>query len=120
MHELSVCISLLEQIEKIAMEHQANTVTSITVSIGPLSGVEPELLSNAWPLASAGSIAHSATLLLETSKILVQCSVCGEKSEARPNRLVCSACGDYRTRLVSGDELILERLELGYPEAASA
>ena len=26
--------------------------------------------------------------------------------------LLCSACGDYRTRVISGDELILKTLEL--------
>ena len=31
---------------------------------------------------------------------------------ATANRLVCGSCGDYRTQLVSGDELLLASLEL--------
>ncbi len=120
MHELSVCIALIEQVEAIAREHGASTVSSLTVEIGPLSGVEPELLRNAWPLAAAGSVAEYAELLLETPAIVVKCSECGRESEARANRLLCGACGDYRTNVVSGDEMILKRLELAYPEAASA
>jgi Zn finger protein HypA/HybF involved in hydrogenase expression len=31
----------------------------------------------------------------------------------QPNRLLCASCGDFRTRIISGDELILQRVELG-------
>jgi Zn finger protein HypA/HybF involved in hydrogenase expression len=26
--------------------------------------------------------------------------------------LLCSACGDFRTQIVSGDEMILQRMEM--------
>ena len=35
------------------------------------------------------------------------------------NRLICGACGDWHTQLLSGDELILESVELQMPEAAA-
>ena len=44
--------------------------------------------------------------------IVVECSQCGAESPASPNRLLCGECGDYRTRLVSGDEMVLQSLEL--------
>lgn len=28
------------------------------------------------------------------------------------NRLLCGACGDWHTRIISGDELLLESVEL--------
>jgi hydrogenase nickel incorporation protein HypA/HybF len=28
------------------------------------------------------------------------------------NRLTCAACGDWHTRVISGDELLLESVEL--------
>jgi hydrogenase nickel incorporation protein HypA/HybF len=42
----------------------------------------------------------------------VKCSQCGAESAAKPNRLLCGECGDYRTNLVSGDEMVLKSLEL--------
>ena len=50
----------------------------------------------------------------------VSCRRCGRSSEAAPNRLLCGHCGDYRTRLVSGDELQLASAELEIPDAAKA
>lgn len=112
MHELSVCQGMLRQVMDIARQKQARAVTRIRVSIGPLSGVEPQLLAQAFPIASAGTPAAGATLELESLPVRVRCDQCGAESEARPNRLLCGACGDYHTRLLSGDELLLLSVEL--------
>jgi hydrogenase nickel incorporation protein HypA/HybF len=112
MHELSVCNALLEQVERVARQHGASRVSSIVLRIGPLSGVEPDLLRRAYPLASAGTVAEDANLVIEHSDVVVLCGECGAESIVRPNRLLCEHCGDYRTRMISGDELILQRVEL--------
>ena len=112
MHELAICQSLMDQIESIAAERNAQCVTSIVVGMGPLSGVEAQLLKNAYPVASAGTIAEDAELIIEYLPIRVKCNQCGSESDALPNKLVCKQCGDWRTTLVSGDELLLMSVEL--------
>ena len=121
MHEFSVCIALMEQVQRIAQEHQAGRVERIVLQVGPLSGVEAPLLKHAWPLAAAGTLAEAAELLIEIAPVKVKCTQCGTESEAMPNRLLCAACGDYRTQLVSGDEMLLANLELSQlqPQAVS-
>lgn len=120
MHELSVCQGLLSQVEAIAREHAADKVTAITLQIGPLSGVEPALLQQAFTLARAGGVAAEAALVIEALPVRVSCENCGRESEAAPNRLLCGHCGDYHTRLLSGDEMLLMRVELDKPAAAQA
>ncbi len=112
MHELSVCLSLLEQVQTIAAEHGASQVTRIELRIGPLSGVEADLLRTAWPMASAGSIAVDAELVIDEAAIVICCESCGSESTAKANRLVCGECGDFRTNVTSGDEMTLQRVEL--------
>jgi hydrogenase nickel incorporation protein HypA/HybF len=112
MHELAICQSLLDQVEAIGRREQAASITSITLRIGPLSGVEPELLGDAFPIAAAGTIAEGALLLIENLPVRVRCTICNAKSDATPNRLLCASCGDFRTQLISGDELLLASLEL--------
>ena len=114
-HELSLCQSLISQVEAIADRHGASRVVSITLGIGPLSGVERDLLETAYPLASAGSVADQAHLEVESVPVRVRCRSCGAESEARPNRLLCGDCGDWQTDLVSGDEMLLIRVELDKP-----
>jgi hydrogenase nickel incorporation protein HypA/HybF len=111
-HEFSVCQGLLTQVEQVVAQHGARGVAAIRLQIGPLSGVEPHLLEQAFPLASAGSCAEGAELTWESLPLRVHCRSCGAESEAAPNRLLCAACGDWQTTLISGDELLLASLEL--------
>ena len=112
MHELAVSRSLLREVQRVAREHAAVSVSRVLVQIGPLSGVEPSLLREAFPLAAAGTLAERAELVIEMVPLRVRCETCGAESEARPNRLLCGACGDWHTRLLSGDELLLASVEL--------
>ena len=43
MHELAVCQALIEQVQRVARANAARRIISITVSVGPLSGVEPQV-----------------------------------------------------------------------------
>lgn len=112
MHELSVCLSLLEQVQQIARERDAATVSRIVLKIGPLSGVEPELLRHAYPVAAAGTLAEHAELVIEDMPVVVSCPTCGTEAGVLVNRLTCTNCGEIRTTVISGDEMILQRLEL--------
>ncbi len=115
MHELSVAQALVEQLENIVRERKADAATSFRIRIGPLSGVVPDLLASAFPLAAAGSVAEHAVMDFVEAPVRVRCQTCGAESEAAMNRLLCGACGDWHTQLVSGDELILESVELQLP-----
>jgi len=112
MHELAICQSLMDQVESIALERDANRVTTIVIGMGPLSGVEAQLLKNAYPVASAGTVAQDAELVIESLPIRVKCNQCGSESDALPNKLTCKQCGDWRTTLISGDEMMLMSVEL--------
>src|SRR6056297_1905728 len=119
MHEMAVCNELLDQVRANAMQHGARSVGAITVRIGALSGVEPDLLERAFTVARAGDYTDRARLVIETVGVRIRCRACGNENEAAANRLLCDACGGYAVDLVGGDELLLASLELhGMPDAA--
>jgi hydrogenase nickel incorporation protein HypA/HybF len=110
-HELAICQALLEQVEGIARE-RAGRVSRVRLAVGPLSGVEPGLLARAYPLACAGTAAEGSELDIDEAPVRVRCRSCGAESSASANRLLCGECGDWRTDLASGDELLLLDVEL--------
>jgi len=112
MHELSVCLALLEKVEAIARARGATAVEHILLRVGPLSGVEPSLLMTAFPLAAAGTLAASAVLEIEATAVEIRCDQCGAETRAAPNRLLCGRCGGFRTRVLCGDEMLLASLSL--------
>ena len=112
MHELSICQSMLRQVQELAFENHARIVTAINLQIGPLSGVEPKLMNQAFPVASRDSIAAGATLHIETMPIRVHCDECNTDSDATMNDLSCRSCGNLQTKLLGGDEVLLTNIEL--------
>ncbi|MBJ7402145.1 MAG: hydrogenase maturation nickel metallochaperone HypA [Bradyrhizobium sp.] len=111
MHELSICWSLLSEVERLADTVQTAYVRRIVVGVGPLSGVEPGLLSRAFEVAKAGTRAEMACLDFEQSDVSVRCADCGGSSVTLPNRLLCASCGSFRVRVTRGDELTLLSVE---------
>ena len=81
MHELSLCDDLLSQVVTIATQNNAQSVDSITVQIGALSGVEPTLLDSAFTLIKSGTVVEQAQLIMQPSPVTVLCRKCGTESE---------------------------------------
>jgi hydrogenase nickel incorporation protein HypA/HybF len=112
MHELSVCESLLTQVSQLAAQHNAHQVALIKLQIGPLSGIEPDLLQHAFTIARAGTVAAHAKLVIDTLAVRIECLECSHQAEAPVNHLVCPQCGAWRTKVIGGDEMVLASLEL--------
>jgi len=113
MHEYSIVSALLERVGAEARARNATAVHRLTVRIGAAAGVEPELLSKAYELFRAGTICAGAELCVEHVAERWVCPGCGRTLE-RGGILSCEGCG-MPARLVSGDEIILERIEMEVP-----
>jgi hydrogenase nickel incorporation protein HypA/HybF len=60
---------------------------------------------------AAGTSCDAAIVEIEEVPVKVLCTICGSTSDARANRLLCASCGAWRVALVSGDEMLLARVE---------
>jgi hydrogenase nickel incorporation protein HypA/HybF len=114
MHEYSVVQALLDQVEREARAHEALAVGEVTVRIGELSGVDPELLLSAYELVREGTICAAAPLRVERMGAAWACSRCGAGLPAG-QVLRCGDCGSPG-RLVQGGEITLERIEMEVPD----
>lgn len=112
MHELAVAQALVDQVDAVIDAERAYAATLIRLRIGPLAGVVPDLLACAFPLVAEGRRMQHARLEFAEAPITVRCRSCGAETYAAMNRLVCGACGDWKTQILSGDELLLESVEL--------
>jgi hydrogenase nickel incorporation protein HypA/HybF len=112
MHELAVCQALIEQVERVARDNAARRILSITVSVGPLSGIEARLLQHAYPLAAAGTVAEEAKLVVVTVPVRVRCRTCRAETEVASNRLLCGSCNDWQVDVIAGEEMLLQRVEI--------
>lgn len=122
MHEYSIVADLVQQVERIAADHgvthDAGHVQRLHVAIGELSGVEIPLLETAYATFRERTICADAALTIRQVAAEWACPGCGEPPAAGAV-LRCPTCG-LPARLVAGDEIILERIELDTPERKAA
>ena len=64
MHELSIAAALVEQVDTIIAKEHAYAATRVTVTVGGLSGVCPEALELAFPVAAEGTTSAGAELVI--------------------------------------------------------
>lgn len=114
MHEYSVVRALLDRVESEARARGATAVHAIAVRIGELSGVEKELLVSAYELVRGTSpLVDGAPLTIDYVPARWACRGCARGLE-KGALLRCPDCGQP-ARLVEGDEILLDRIELEVP-----
>jgi hydrogenase nickel incorporation protein HypA/HybF len=114
-HELSIAQAVVE----IAAAHAARAdasapvrVVAVHVRIGRLRQVVPEALRLGFELCADGTPVEGATLECEDVPIAVVCRACTARRALDGFPLACPACGSFELDVVSGEELIVDALEL--------
>lgn len=112
MHELSIALSMIEQIEEETARHGGSAVETIYVRLGVLSGVDGEALRFAYEVAAEGTPLAAARLEIEAVALLVRCPQCGESHRPPPHNILCPRCVWPEQEILEGRELEVRALEL--------
>ena len=113
MHEMSLMANLFDIIQDKAKEYNARRIISIRLKIGALAGVVPELLESAFEIYAKDTNAEGALFEIEKIPFKVVCRKCGEtKIESDDFLWVCPTCLSTDLEVTSGDELIVENMEV--------
>ncbi len=111
MHEASLVLAMCEEILRLAEREGAKGVSSITVRIGELSGVEKEAFRFAFEVYQKDDpFFKNAELKIETIPAKSRCRHCGRETTSSPFG-PCPYCGQWGLELVCGEELDLVRVE---------
>lgn len=116
MHELGLCQSVVDAVERRAGDRQ---VARVTVRVGVLQHVHPEAFAQSFAMAAMGTVAEDAVAELVLVPATAHCEGCGERFETTEVLLVCPLCGATDVSQRGGDELILESLEYRAADGAA-
>ena len=111
MHEFSLIQSLISRVGDEARRRSGLRVHVIAVRVGELSGVDPELLGNAFEIACQGTICAQAELRMSRVRAVWSCPRCG-KVFAPGEVLNCAGCRAPAELSEGADALTLESLEM--------
>ncbi|MFI6417158.1 hydrogenase maturation nickel metallochaperone HypA [Streptomyces sp. NPDC050842] len=118
MHEMSLAVAVVDQVETAAKACGAVGVSSIELDVGELAGVVADALAFSFELACAGTVVEGAELITRTVPGTARCAACAEDwAVGMPPRLLCPGCGAAADGLVSGRELQIREVRWADPEA---
>ncbi|MFB7374404.1 hydrogenase maturation nickel metallochaperone HypA [Streptomyces sp. NPDC056222] len=118
MHEMSLAVAVVDQVEAAARSRGAVGVDSIRLDVGELAGVVADALAFSFELACAGTVVEGAELITRTVPGTARCQPCAETwAVGMPPRLLCPGCGAAACELVSGRELQIREVRWADPDA---
>lgn len=110
MHEYSIVQALIDRASEEARKRGAVAVKGLSVRLGALAGVEPDLLKVAYEAFRERTLCADASLDIRRVEALWRCPACG-RSFPTGAPLACPDCR-VPARLAQGDEIFLDRIEM--------
>ena len=112
MHELGVVFHTLDTVKRIADENNVKRVASITVEIGEVSTVIPELFEDCWNWAvKKETVFKDAGVKIERIPAITYCEDCKKEYGTLEHGRVCPYCSSEHTYLLQGNEIIIKEIE---------
>ena len=111
MHEMGIALEIHRVCREAAPGNGIARIETVTVAVGELAAVEPDLLRFAWEAVVAGGPDTGANLEIRWCPARQECPVCREtttRSDGSWLRL-CPDCGLPLT-VSGGDQLDIERI----------
>jgi hydrogenase nickel incorporation protein HypA/HybF len=114
MHEYSLVEALIGRVEAEVRKRGALKVHGLSVRVGELAGVDPELLQTAYDTFRAGTVCAEAPLTLRKVAASWTCPGC-RAPIARGEVLTCRACGLPAKLDEGAGDLTLDGIDLEVP-----
>jgi len=120
-HEFSFAYNIFKVAETTALKYHAKKITEVYLEIGELTLIVPELLKQSFKMATAGSIAEGAELVIEITPGKVKCRECNKIStvtlteEAHLTGLQlfrCRHCGSNNTEIIEGKKANVKNIKI--------
>ncbi len=112
MHELSIAINIVNELEQIARKENAVKVVSFRLKIGNLSGIVPEALDFALESAIKDTLCEGSTWKIEKEEAIGRCSVCFHKFPLEEIYSPCPVCGAFNPEIIAGQGLKIISVEI--------
>jgi hydrogenase nickel incorporation protein HypA/HybF len=113
MHELSIAISMIDQIIEESESRGGLEVEVVHLKLGVFSGVDKAALLFSYELACEGTRLQGSRLLIESIPLVIYCETCRQnRTPPSTYELYCPNCQTPGQTIVSGREIEVAFLEV--------
>lgn len=113
-HEVSIALSMIDELTRIASENDAKQITAVNLRIGRASGIVIDSLRFAFDaIKLENSLISSAEIHIEDVPLKYECRDCRESFQLESIHFPsCPFCKSYSLKLLSGEEMDIANIEL--------
>jgi hydrogenase nickel incorporation protein HypA/HybF len=113
MHELSIAVKLVELACEHASAYEDAEIVVLHLAIGALAQVHESSLRSGFEIASEGTVAAGAELVIRMVPLVIACPDCDRDFQIDGIQdLRCPACHGDATQVRGGNELDLESIAI--------
>jgi hydrogenase nickel incorporation protein HypA/HybF len=112
MHELSIAQSILDIVHQYVPTDRSNTVKSVKLRVGELSGVVADSLEFCFSAIVADTPLRGTTLDIERIPFTLHCKQCENTFTSEYGIVICPKCGSDSTEVIAGTEMQVVEIEL--------
>ena len=113
MHELSIVMEVVKQVDKLAKEHKVTQVKSVTVEVGEVSGVVKDYFVDAFNwMRKKNELLKDCELNYITIEAISYCEDCKKTYQTTRYAKECPYCHSTRTYLVSGKDFMIKEIQV--------
>jgi hydrogenase nickel incorporation protein HypA/HybF len=110
MHELSLCGSIFDAVDRAA---EGRPVAVVHLQVGQLRQLVPDSLRYCWTLVSEDTALAGSELEIDSVPVTLRCLDCDRETTLTDQLLLeCSHCENTNVAVTTGEELMLTSLDL--------
>ena len=110
MHELSIAMEIIDIIQQETIKRKLKSISEVGVSIGAISGIDPEALSFSFEAAAINSPLAKTKLVIEQVPVKGRCRLCGKYMQIDDFIFLCPHCDSTDIDITQGEEINLQYL----------
>jgi hydrogenase nickel incorporation protein HypA/HybF len=112
MHELSIVEGILSIVREAMKEHEGGALQAVGLRVGPLAGLEPEILTFCFEALIRETPFEGAVLEITTVPVTGRCASCALQVTIGAMEFLCPECGSPLS-IEGGRELEISHIEVG-------
>ncbi|MDZ4850995.1 MAG: hydrogenase maturation nickel metallochaperone HypA [Pirellulaceae bacterium] len=117
MHETTLVRELLVQVKQVMVDNSIERVTTIRIEVGPLAGVDPLLVEQAYFLLVQRTEFERTHLMVDQPALMAVCHDCQRQFEVVDFKFLCPGCLSHSVQVISGDQVRLLDITAGCHES---
>ncbi len=112
MHEYTIGKSIMDTLINLKKQYPNKRITKVTIIAGKLRQILPQALFFYLDILKKDTEFSKIEFIYKEKPVKIKCNKCNKISKINELEFLCPLCGNYDIKVISGNELLIESIEV--------